>query len=299
MNKRGIALILSLLVVMVLSILLSAFYFKSINENNLVKRYINSTRAFWVAEAGVAEARMNLSDSPTNGALGGYNYATTTAFRTTINSRNYFDIVSTGTVEGISRSINSVVRTGAFDASKFQYSLEAANDLCFGGGCKKDPYTYIHPANPPGCDGHDCYKEFDNTINFADMFGYQLNAVSSIATHYTENNFPGTVSGVTWVDDTPGHTLMVTGSNTSTGILIVNGNVEFAGSYIFKGIVYVSGTLTARGTFSLLGSAIVASTSDIDSINGTPDLTWDQDQITLALQQLSYRESDIVSWREN
>jgi hypothetical protein len=299
MNKKGIALIFSLIVVLILSILLSAFYFKSLNENNWVKRYINLTRAFWVAEAGVAEAQMNLSNSPTNGNLGGYNYQTTTSYRTTINNRDYFDIVSTGTVAGIGRTINVVVRTGAFDATKFQYSLEAANDLCFGGNCKKDPYTYIHPANPPGCDGHDCYKEFDNTINFADMFGYQMNAVSSIATHYTESNFPGTVSGVTWVDVTPGQTLMVTGSGTGTGILIVNGNVQFGGTYTFRGIVYVSGTLTARGTFGLYGSAIVASTSDVDSINGTPDFTWDQNQIVEALKQLSYRESDIVSWREN
>jgi type II secretory pathway pseudopilin PulG len=150
MNKEGIALIFSLIVVLVLSILLSALYFKSISENNLVDRYLSSMRAFWVAEAGIAEAKRNLPGSPTNGNLGDYSYETTTTYRTTINNSNYYDISSTGIVPSlggnISRTVNAVVKTGPIDPTKFQYSIQAANDLCFGGGCDKDPYKYIHPA---------------------------------------------------------------------------------------------------------------------------------------------------------
>jgi hypothetical protein len=303
MNNKGVALIFSFIIVLVLSILLSAFYFKSINENNMVRRYISSMRAFWAAEAGIAEAKSNLPNSPTNGNIGDCSYETTTTYRASINNSDYYDIASTGTAPSsgseISRTLNAVVMTGPVDPSKFQYSVQAANDLCFGGNCKKDPYTYIHPCYPPGCDGHQCYKEFDNTINFADMFGYQLSEISSIATHYTNANFPGTVSGVTWVDVTPGGTLMVTGSQQGSGILVVNGNVHFGGTYQFRGVVYVLGTLTARGNFDLFGSAIVASTSDVDSINGTPDLTWDENEITSALQQLTFSNSDIVSWNES
>ena len=52
MNNKGAVLVFSLVIILVLSVLASSFYFKSINENTLTKRYVESIRAFWLAEAG-------------------------------------------------------------------------------------------------------------------------------------------------------------------------------------------------------------------------------------------------------
>ncbi|MDP2943656.1 MAG: hypothetical protein Q8N49_00055 [Candidatus Omnitrophota bacterium] len=300
MKRRGIALIFSLLVILVLSILLSCFFLKSINENNLVRRYINSMRAFWTAEAGLAEAIKNLPSSPNNGSLGEYSYQATTTYRTTINFCNYYDISSTSTVGGTTRTIHAVVKTGTVDPTKFQYGLQAANDLCFGGNCNKPAEDYLDPdvcGTPPNT--HPCWKEFDATINFRDMFGYELSTVQGLATHYTSATFPGTVSGVSWVDVDPGSTLMVTSNLEGSGLLIINGNVHFGGTYQFHGIVYVLGTMTARGTFDAYGSIVVASTSDVDSINGTPEFHWSEADIISGLQQLALSTKVVVSWWES
>ena len=302
MNRRGIALIFSLLVVLVLSILLSAFFFKSINENNLVNRYVNSARAFWVAEAGVAEAIKNLTNTYTDGTLGNYYYnATTTTY-----GSYYYNITSIGTVglpNGgyINRTVKVVAGTGTVDASKFQYALAAANGLCFGGAgsCNKAPEDFIDPDT---CNGHPCWNETDTSIvDFRDLFGYEQSEVERIAEHYNDTNFDASLNNeIAWVDVAVGSTLNVTGSEIGSGLLIVNGSAHFGGTYQFSGIVYVLGTLTARGTFDSNGTVMVASTSDIanNSVNGNPDFYYNTTDITNALNLLANNFVRIVSWRE-
>lgn len=303
MNRRGVALFFSLLVMLVLLVLLNSFFSKLINENNLVKRHVNSVRAFWAAEAGLAEAEDNLPATPINGNIGNYSYSTTTTLRTTINNRDYFDIASVGIVgvggtADIRRTLNAVVRRGAVDPSKFQYGITAANDLCFGGSnCNKDPNDFLDPTV---CGGHACWNENDTTINFRDLFSYEQSDVEAIATHYTESDFPGDVNGITWVDVTPGNTLISTGMLTGSGILIIDGNVHLGGDYQFHGIVYVLGTLTARGNMDTYGSVVVASTSDIDnSINGNPTFHYDRDEVVAALGLLANNFVETVAWSES
>ena len=65
MNKKGVALIVSIFVVTVVMILAAAIFLKSTNESNLVRRRILSMRAFWLAEAGIAEGVKNMSHAIT------------------------------------------------------------------------------------------------------------------------------------------------------------------------------------------------------------------------------------------
>lgn len=53
MNNRGIALILTFTITIVLVILGTAVILRSVSERNLVQRHIESTQAFWLAEAGI------------------------------------------------------------------------------------------------------------------------------------------------------------------------------------------------------------------------------------------------------
>ncbi len=301
MNKRAVALIMALLVILVLSIILGVLFFKTVSENSLVQRQINSTRAFWVAEAGLARAIANLPNSPTDGTLGSHSFQTTTTFRANINSSDYYDIISTGTVTlasgaDITRVVKAVVKRGPVDASKFKYGIQAANDLCWGGGCSKTPENYL---DPDVCPDGPCWKEFDAAINFSDLFGYSQADVEAVATHYTEDNFPGVISGVTWVDVTPGDNLVINGTETGTGVLIIDGDVRVEGTYQFHGIMYVLGNLTARGTYDAYGSTIVASTTEVDEVNGTPEFHYNETDITDALAVLSGNFKEIVSWWEN
>jgi uncharacterized protein (UPF0333 family) len=304
-NKRGVALIFGLLVVLVLVVLLGAFFLKTMNENMLVKRYVNSMQAFWTAEAGVAEALRRLPNSPINGILDSRrSFETITTYRTTINQCKYYDISSTGIVTlstggDVRRTLTPVVKTGPVDPTKFQYGIHAANDLCFGGkgSCNKNPNEFLDPTT---CNDHPCWKEFDSAINFADMFGYEQDAVKEKATIYNEDNFPGDVSGISWVDVTPGDALQVGGNEQGSGILIVNGNVHFTGGYQFRGIIWVLGNFTVpgAGNFDAYGSVVVASSAGVDYINGHPVFHWNQTDIGDALQWLDNINKNIVSWTE-
>lgn len=296
MNKRGMVLIFSSLVVVILSILFSSFFFISINESNFVKRYVDSVRAFWVAEAGVAKAIEILTTPPGTRSLGNYSYSANTTYRATINNRKYYDITSIGTANNIIRTVSAVVRTGQIDPSKFQYGLAAANDLCWGGGCTKPAEDYL---DPDVCNGHPCWKEKDTTINFRDLFGYDQGEVEQIATHYTESTFPNNVSGITWVDVTDGSQLVLSGTAAGSGILIIEGDARFEGTYQFQGIIYVLGKFDARGTFDSFGSVVVASTAGVDTVNGTPTFHYDQTEIGNALNLLALKDKKIVSWEES
>lgn len=62
MSKRGIALAVVLGVVAVLSVIIVSLFSMAIHENNLVRRYVNTVRAFWLAEAGVSKSFITLDN---------------------------------------------------------------------------------------------------------------------------------------------------------------------------------------------------------------------------------------------
>lgn len=63
MNKKGAVLIYCFLVIVVLTILGVAIFNKSVSERSLAQKYVDSTRAFWLAEAGVNQALSELRDN--------------------------------------------------------------------------------------------------------------------------------------------------------------------------------------------------------------------------------------------
>ena len=64
MNKSGVALVLGFMVIAVLTILSIAIISRSISESRIVQRYVESTQAFWLAEAGVNRALYELKKNP-------------------------------------------------------------------------------------------------------------------------------------------------------------------------------------------------------------------------------------------
>jgi len=59
-NRRGVVLILSFIVIVVLAILGTAIVSRSISESQITRKYAESTQAFWLAEAGINKAMSNL-----------------------------------------------------------------------------------------------------------------------------------------------------------------------------------------------------------------------------------------------
>lgn len=288
MNRRkGFVLIFSLLVTLILSLMLTSFYVQNINESNLAKRFVDSTRAFWLAEAGAAQAYVNFP-SGASGSLGGANN-TFVAVVTPI-SENYYTITSTGTVtrpDGttITRVITTSVKTGNTDATKFKYGVETTTELEIKGSAE---------INPSGSS-----KEY-STLDFPDLFGVTKAQMQAGATHlYTEATFGAPVDGITWVD-VPSGTLNITGDLTGSGVLVVNGNVKFAGTVVFDGIIYVIGALTMTGNVTTSGSILAESSTTVDTtITGNVTINYDPDKITTALNNVESLTKQLVSWKSN
>jgi len=310
MNKRGVALIFGLLVVVVLSILLGSFFLSSMSENNLVRRHVASVRAFWAAEAGVAKAVQNLPSSPNNNNLDSYSrYEAATSARAIINGTQYYNITSVGIVSlpigaDVRRTVKVVAKGLApTSTDKFGFSLQAANEICFSGGCKDDKASkYIVPlngcpvttANPTGL----CWRDSDSGVNFSGMFGLSQSEVSAIATHYDEDHFPEPASGITWIDVSSGGLLHKSGGG-GTGILIINGNCKFTGGFTFRGLIWVIGILDAAlGNSSYYGAVVVShDASADDDVSGSALFVYNQTDIQSAIGNLPSQKK-VVSWWE-
>lgn len=287
MNKRGFVLVFGLLVVTVLVVLSSSVYFKSLNENSLSRRYAESMRAFWLAEAGVAMAGDALPDDlRTSGTIGGASYSTNAAQVTS----SLYTITSTGTVElspgkSLTRTIIASLKSNDVQTGSFQYGIETTADLIIKGAVE------IYPSDS---------KKEGSTLDFANLFGFSKADLQAHADHvYTPSTFPDTISGLTWVNVPTGKTLTISGDGSGSGILIINGDVKFSGTYDFNGIIYVIGKLTMHGTVETHGAVLAESGTKLDTtLTGTVDIYYDQGQIEAALNEVRFVTKDIVSWKE-
>ncbi|MEI6631862.1 MAG: pilus assembly PilX N-terminal domain-containing protein [bacterium] len=297
MNNKGAVLVFGLVIILVLSVLASSFYFKSINENTLTKRYVESIRAFWLAEAGLARAidlipAFDITNATLLDNNANYTYSTRGSVETINATTNLYTINSTGSVRmpsggAVTRRITAEaveVTTGP-DAANFPFAIETTTSLDIRGA------VTINPSDS---------KKEHSTLDFAALFGSTKSDMESHATHVYTPSTLGAVDGITWVNVPAGSTLTIAGDLAGSGILIISGNTHFSGTVDFNGIIYVIGTLTMTGTVTTNGSVLAESSTTVDTtIKGHVTLNWDQAQINTALDLLSSSTSSIVSWKEN
>jgi len=107
MNKKASVLILTIFLVVILLILGTALIARSISENNMARRNVDSTHAFWAAEAGVNQALEGLRSS--------YSQCGTAVFTGTLSSvdAGYSVDVSCSGQDRIISSTGFVPATGA------------------------------------------------------------------------------------------------------------------------------------------------------------------------------------------
>jgi len=303
LNKRGIILIFSLLVTLVLSALLASLYSQSISENQLAKRYADSVRALWLAEAGIAKVKSNLGISSASGYIDNPNYTYNVSTPTQIGATDYYTVVSMGTVTSpsggsLGRTVSVTMKLIPPSASKFPFCVETTGDsLTYKA---KNLENTDNPAN---------IAKLSSTQTFADLFGVSKATMEAGAgTYYESRNLSDslTVSGITWVDVTdanglldPDGLLQIEHLNGS-GTLVICGNFKITGNGTFNGILYVIGALTMRGNPTLNGTLFAESSADIDvdvDISGSALVKYNSSAIAAALSPLSSKQ--IVSWQEN
>jgi len=301
MNKRGAALIFALLLSTVLFILLGSFFLRSMNENNLVRRAINSKRAFWLAEAGVAEA---VKRFPTTGSYLGdldnnanYQWSATSVWWTSATPGvDIYQVNSTGTVilpsaGSIDRKLEAFVKVEPPQPDGFDLAIEVNGLLNLKGSYDINPdNSYVTKAG----------------LSFTDKFSFSSDIIKSIAieqgTYYVNPSSPlQDLNGVTWIDIVaPTQKLKIPTSGWSgSGILIVNGDADIEGG-AFNGIIWVIGELTITGNGTINGAVLSeCEETVVTDIKGNPTINYNWTAIDSALDLLDdYASRTIVSWRE-
>lgn len=291
-KPKGMVLVFSLLIILFLTVLLEALYLKSIAENKQANKYVNSARAFWLAEAGIATVKGSPGLSAASGSLGGagyiYNVPSPQALPGT--GSRYWILNSTGTVNlpdgsSVTRTLSATVKTAGIDASKFPYAIDTTAELEIKGSAVE-----INGS----------WREQDGSVNFNNMFGIAKTTMRSGASHiYTDTNFGSPVNQITWVDVASGQDLNISGNLTGSGILVINGNAKFSGTVIFDGIIYVIGTLTMTGNVTTSGSVVAESSAEADTtLKGNVTINYDLTQIENALAHVQFLSKQIVAWQE-
>lgn len=295
-NNRGVVLILALLVTLVLSIVSVSFYTQNINENKLARRSVDSMRAFWLAEAGIAKSVTTNIPAAVNGFLSDSNHSYSVSV-TPVSGTNYYTVNSTGTVnlpsgESVSRTITTTVEVQYLAATNFQHAIETTADQIIQRGAN----VHINPSDPNDPHG----PKVDSDFSFSQLFGMSKEEMRAMADHlYTSSNLDtGNINNITWIDVNSGSTLNIAGNTSGTGILVINGNAKLTGTMQFSGIIYIIGKFTSTGTFDQYGSLLAESTPELDpELRGAATVNYDEAAIANAASNI-VTGNTVVSWKE-
>ena len=272
------------MVIAVLTILGAAFISRATSEHYLLLRHVSSTKAFWLAEAGIAEAIEDFPNSPLSGYLGDTKNAYNTQTSLVEGFADRYRIVSTGsftspTGNTITRAIEVIVQVPQF--GEIDDAITSTGGITVGGAAK------INGTISP-----------NSVFDFEEKFGMTEAQLRAQADHfYTDPpNNVDPVEGVTWIEITSGDELVISDNTWSgSGVLIVNGDLKITGGD-FDGVLWVNGGLeVSSGNPDIYGAIFVNCGSEETVVLGAAEITYDSDSIDSALSSIS---PVILSWSE-
>jgi Tfp pilus assembly protein PilX len=214
MNNRGVALIISYMVVSVLTILSSVFLVGSSTESNVARNYSNSSRAFWIAEAGMAQAYQNWVNNTTQ-PVGGVSFG---AGAYSIDTSSLPIVTVTGTCGSATRSIqvsfvripsafDNTVSVGNMTLNGLLAKVEVYDKTRISGTFSKTAFATATFSDKqegvskdattikiPDYNNNGTTDEFGDFVAFGDqaVAGYPADEVVHVTTDGTVNIFPDT-----------------------------------------------------------------------------------------------------------
>lgn len=312
LNKNGAALIIAFMVVVLLTILSSGLILRSVSERAVAQRYVDSTRAFWLAEAGINQALLQLKSDFNNlngiaaTALGEGEYAVDAIVVEGSNRRvTAHGFIPNQAAKRSERSISVLVQNlpggNPSNPSLITYAIETSGTLKITGSIELHPSGSSHSGS---------------ALTFEEVFGMTPEQVKSIAliaeadgtghvyTDPAANQQP--VNGITWVELTGGNKYSISSNWSGSGLLIVNSNgndvaLDISGEWQFTGMIWVNGRVKVTGTPIIEGAVFARSSINAEStFAGNASLTFDSSDVADAFGFLSQSGAGIrvLSWRE-
>lgn len=295
-EDQGIILPIVLILTLVLMITGLVFISLGVQENSLVRREIAKRQAFYLAEAGVEDARVQLGqdwdDCPTSIdttpsllEVGTYHADIS---ESELDS-NWREVTSTGTVTVGGRSKTVRVTLSPPLPSRVTSAIKAGGEI--------DIQSAAATINPPP-------DEDDQgvVLVFQDIFGVSKTEMKEIAQNPSNKYYDSAVNdpiveNITWINGGAEQSQITSAGWTGSGILIVDGNLKITGG-TFDGIIWITGSLEiAAGNPVINGAIFVESDTTVD-LSGNLTLNYDTGAITNAFGDLGSTGPIVESWEE-
>jgi len=288
-KEAGIILPIVIIFTLVLTITGLAFLNMTVMENRLVKKEIIKKQSFYLAEAGVEHARVQLgrdwNDLTTIGvtALGEGIYSADISESGEFGENR--KVVSVGTVNATSKTVQVVLKSRA---KEITWAIETGGQVNVSGSATIDGDVVTESESFESPD------EYFQTIFGVSKDEMRATAQRSPNRYYDYAISNEIVQNITWVDGSPDQSQITSNTWTGSGIWIVNGDLKITGG-TFEGILWVTGSLeVTAGNPIISGAVFVESTMTVD-ILGNLTLTHDADAIAEAF---GTRGIVVVRWDE-
>ncbi|MFA5004859.1 MAG: hypothetical protein WC561_01875 [Candidatus Omnitrophota bacterium] len=276
MNNRGVALIISYMVVSVLTILSSVFLVGSSTESNAARNYSNSSRAFWIAEAGMAQAYRNWINNSAQ-PVGGVSFG---AGAYSIDTSNLPIVTVSGTCGLSTRTIQaSFVRI----PSAFDNTVSVGGNMTLNGLLAKvEVYDKTRISGT-----------FSKTAFATAVFSDKQEGVSKDATTIKIPDYNNNGTSDEFVDFVEFGNLAVENYSADEVVHVeTNGTVNIFpdSALVGKKIIFVEGSSTGTGNVNIFFDATWADNQDLTVIS-TGTITYVE-----PLQYASDSRLSTISW---
>lgn len=318
MSRRGAVLILSYAVVMVLTILSSAFIMRTVSENNIARRYAESAQAFWLAEAGVSQALRNLradynssdiGDTPLG--AGGYAVDITANIdgTRTLSSRGFIPFSGQNRA---ARSIEVVVNKVVFASDDFySNAIYSGGDIVINGTSYSIDGDVVYAGSISDTANITGDVTQDSSISPLLLLNFnQLRAMSQSQSNYHDTgHLDGPFPDSFWYNEDNAipnvvfleGSLDLSGKTHVGGFFVVGGDVSYdaniSGNVSVDGVIYTQGGFTISGGGSALNVNGGVWASQV-TLNGGVELAYNPAFMS-AIDGLEIdTDVQIISWED-
>ncbi len=294
-NSKGMMLLLVLSVVAVLAIATTSIILVSNSDMNMGSRQDDSTKSFYLGEAGIDMARTQLNADWTDQTAINTGLGEGTCVVGIFNTdaagaalpADQLRIRSRGTVAGVQRTIEvTVTSVEPPHPATIDAAVETNGTLTIEGNAVVTGEV----------------KEAAG-LNFETTFGITKGEMETLVRGGMglaydvafNNNATGVI---TWVESLAEESKVTTNGWEGDGIFIIRGDLKITGG-TFNGILWVEGALRISGNPELNGALFVEGGATVDTtVTGTADITHNPDAIEVALEDLANVPPEILSWQE-
>lgn len=276
MNKKGIVLILSFIVTVVICILGVAIITRSISESRIAQRYAESSEAFWLAEAGINRALDSLRSNYNLPAIAPISLGSQGGYQVTITANGAERIVnSTGYIPFVgpvrTTRVVQAVMSKNIPPNFYDNAIYSAGDVTLNGNVYAVNGDIRYAGNINDTDNITGATTQDPSITpLARLDFQQLETISTGQQNLYEEQGPNLVNVATGLTSFPNSFWFTRADDAVDNDS--DGTVDEVDEWI-PNIIYINGDLQINGNIGTIGGFFVVAGDVINTPDAAQDAT--------------------------